>query len=134
MLFRSVRARASAYRLLRQAPGTGPVGGSACILQGAKVLATPCAIAVLASQAWRRVFAGEGVARKFGFDAVLGARGAADCTFVLGRETIAPSDGGALGRIEEELFAFLARNAKSPTDWFNIPIERVVELGARVDL
>ena len=59
---------------------------------------------------------------------------AADCTFVLGRETIAPSDGGALGRIEEELFAFLARNAKSPTDWFNIPIERVVELGARVDL
>ncbi len=54
--------------------------------------------------------------------------------YLLGRETITPSDEGRMGRIEEELFAFLSRNAKSPTDWFGLPAKQVVEVGAQVDL
>lgn len=54
--------------------------------------------------------------------------------YLLGRETITPSDAGRMGRLEEELFAFLSRNAKSPTDWFELPAKQVVEVGAQVDL
>ena len=57
-----------------------------------------------------------------------------DRVYLLGRETITPSDGGRMGRFEEGLFAFLSRNAKSPTDWFGLPPEQVVEVGAQVDL
>lgn len=54
--------------------------------------------------------------------------------YLLGRETITPSDKGRMGRIQEGLFAFMSRNAKSPTDWFSLPPEQVVEVGAQVDL
>ena len=54
--------------------------------------------------------------------------------YLLGRETITPTNGGRMGRIEEEIFAFLSRNAKSPTDWFDLPAQQVVEVGAQVDL
>jgi KUP system potassium uptake protein len=54
--------------------------------------------------------------------------------YLLGRETITPSDRGRMGRVEEHLFAFMSRNAKSPTDWFGLPAEQVVEVGAQVDL
>jgi KUP system potassium uptake protein len=34
----------------------------------------------------------------------------------------------------EKLFAALARNASSPTVFFNIPVNRVVELGTRIEI
>lgn len=39
-----------------------------------------------------------------------------------------------MGRWSEGLFSFLSRNARSPTTWFDIPPERVVELGVQLDL
>jgi K+ transporter len=36
--------------------------------------------------------------------------------------------------LAESLFAFLARNAKSAVDHFGLPVDRVVELGIRIDL
>ena len=37
-------------------------------------------------------------------------------------------------RTEEGLFAVLARNAKNATDYFRLPPEQVVEVGAQIDL
>ena len=37
-------------------------------------------------------------------------------------------------RLRDGLFAMLARNAGSVTDFFNIPANRVVELGTRVEI
>ena len=32
------------------------------------------------------------------------------------------------------LFAFLAKNARSPTEYFGIPANEVVELGAQIEI
>jgi KUP system potassium uptake protein len=58
----------------------------------------------------------------------------ADATYYVGRETFIGGKGGRLGPVAESLFAFLARNAKSAIDHFGLPVERVVELGTRIDL
>jgi len=39
-----------------------------------------------------------------------------------------------MGRLTEPLFAFLARNARSTTVHFSIPVEQVVEVGIQLDL
>ena len=58
-----------------------------------------------------------------------------DVSYFLSREKIVPvagSEGMALWR--DRLFAVLARNAGSITDFFNIPTNRVVELGTQVEI
>ena len=55
-------------------------------------------------------------------------------TYYIGRETYLATDQGLMGRWSEGLFSFLSRNARSPTTWFDIPPERVVELGVQLDL
>src|SRR5262249_1909740 len=55
-------------------------------------------------------------------------------TFVLGRETLVTSGRGRMARWRKKLFAFLARNAPSATAYFEIPPNRVVELGAQLEL
>ena len=58
-----------------------------------------------------------------------------EVTYFLSREKIVPGakvHGLALWR--DRLFAAMARNAGSITDFFNIPTNRVVELGTRVEL
>jgi KUP system potassium uptake protein len=57
-----------------------------------------------------------------------------DATFYVGRETFVAGKGGTMPPLAEALFAFLARNAKSATDHFGLPVERVIEFGTRVDL
>jgi KUP system potassium uptake protein len=58
----------------------------------------------------------------------------ADITYYLGRETFLATDAGKMGRFTEGLFGFMARNAGSPTLYFGLPPDRVVELGMQVDL
>ena len=57
-------------------------------------------------------------------------------SYFLSREKIAPSGGhkGRLARLQDGVFAAMARNAGSVTDFFNIPTNRVVELGTRVEI
>ena len=58
-----------------------------------------------------------------------------ETSFFLSRETIVPvagREGMALWR--ERMFAAMARNAGNVTDYFNIPTNRVVELGTRVEI
>jgi len=57
-----------------------------------------------------------------------------DLVYYVGRETFVAGRGGKMGVFSEGLFAFLARNAKSPSAWFGIPPEQVVELGMQLDL
>ena len=58
-----------------------------------------------------------------------------ETTFFLGRENLIPredADGMALWR--EKLFALMSRNARSATSFFRLPPNRVVELGAQIEL
>jgi KUP system potassium uptake protein len=59
-----------------------------------------------------------------------------ETSFFLNRETLVPvtgnEDGMALWR--ERMFATMARNASSITDYFNIPTNRVIELGTQIEI
>jgi KUP system potassium uptake protein len=58
----------------------------------------------------------------------------AEVTYFVGREQLIPTGGSGMGKWRERLFAYLARNAQSATAFFRIPPNRVVELGAQVEL
>ena len=45
-----------------------------------------------------------------------------------------PSGPAPMAKWRKLLFGFLARNARSAMEYFRIPPERVVELGAQVEL
>ncbi len=53
-------------------------------------------------------------------------------SFFLGRQSVVASTSSKLARWQEKLFIFLTKNAASPTDFFQIPPGRVVELGAQI--
>ena len=58
-----------------------------------------------------------------------------ETSFFLSRELIAASEGGAgMARWRDRLFAAMARNAGNVTDYFNIPNNRVIELGTRIEI
>jgi KUP system potassium uptake protein len=58
----------------------------------------------------------------------------ADVVYVIGRETFVAGRGGRMGTMSEGLFAFLSRNAKGATDYFRLPPDQVIEVGAQIDL
>jgi KUP system potassium uptake protein len=55
-------------------------------------------------------------------------------SYFLGRETVVPDREPAMALWRERIFAMLSRNALGATRYFNLPPERVVELGAQVEL
>ena len=59
-----------------------------------------------------------------------------ETSFFLSREKIVPVGGraGGMALWRERLFAVMARNAGSIVDYFNIPTNRVIELGTRVEI
>jgi KUP system potassium uptake protein len=57
-----------------------------------------------------------------------------ETSFFLSREKIVPVAGVAMPLWRDRLFATMARNAASITDFFNIPNNRVIELGTRVEI
>ncbi|HET9579129.1 MAG TPA: potassium transporter Kup [Usitatibacter sp.] len=57
-----------------------------------------------------------------------------DASFFLSREKLVPAEGVGMALWRDRLFAAMARNAGSVTDFFEIPANRVVELGARVEI
>jgi len=58
----------------------------------------------------------------------------ADTTYYLGRQTLLTSGASKLARWRKMLFTFLARNSRPPTAFFNLPPNRVVELGLQIEL
>jgi KUP system potassium uptake protein len=58
----------------------------------------------------------------------------ADTSYYLGRETLLTSGRGEMARWRKALFAFLSRNARPANMFFQIPPNRVVELGTQIEL
>ena len=59
---------------------------------------------------------------------------AADTTYFLGRETVISGARPGMARWRERLFGVLLRNAQSATAYFGLEPNRVVELGAQVEI
>jgi KUP system potassium uptake protein len=58
----------------------------------------------------------------------------ADTTYYLGRQTLLTTGASKVARWRKLLFTFLARNSRPPTAFFNLPPNRVVELGLQIEL
>ncbi|GLC27121.1 putative potassium transport system protein kup 1 [Roseisolibacter agri] len=56
-----------------------------------------------------------------------------ETSYYLGRERLLPSGKTRMMRWRKKLFVFMSRNARSATEFFNIPPNRVVELGTQVE-
>jgi len=57
-----------------------------------------------------------------------------DTTFFFSRENLIPTRGEGMSLWREHIFAAMARNAASPMTFFQIPANRVVELGAQLEI
>jgi KUP system potassium uptake protein len=57
-----------------------------------------------------------------------------ETTYFLGRETLIPSDKPGMALWREHLFTVMHRNARTATSFFCLPPNRVVELGAQIEL
>ena len=57
-----------------------------------------------------------------------------DTSFFLSRETIISTPGTGMAQWRERLFAAMARNAGSVVEYFNLPSNRVIELGTQVEI
>lgn len=53
-------------------------------------------------------------------------------SFFLGRRSVVPSAHSGMPLWQDKLFIYLMKNATNPTDFYNIPAGRVVEMGAQV--
>ncbi|HET7566118.1 MAG TPA: potassium transporter Kup [Gemmatimonadaceae bacterium] len=56
-----------------------------------------------------------------------------DTTYYLGRERLLPTGRSPMARWRKSIFVFMSRNARSATEFFSIPPNRVVELGAQIE-
>jgi KUP system potassium uptake protein len=57
-----------------------------------------------------------------------------DTTFFLARDAITPAKSPGMAVWRERLFATMMQNAAKPSDFYNIPANRLVELGAKVEI
>ncbi|PJA42478.1 MAG: potassium transporter Kup, partial [Lysobacterales bacterium CG_4_9_14_3_um_filter_62_6] len=57
-----------------------------------------------------------------------------DTTFFLSRETLVPTDRPGMALWRDKLFAYMSRNAESATAFFQIPGNRLIELGTQVEI
>jgi KUP system potassium uptake protein len=57
-----------------------------------------------------------------------------DTTYYVGRARLLPVGPAPMMRWRKRLFAFMSWKASSVTDFFGLPPDRVVELGARIEL
>ncbi len=57
-----------------------------------------------------------------------------DLTYYLGRERLLPTGKARLARWRKKLYILLSQNSRSATEYFAIPPNRVVELGAQIEM
>ena len=57
-----------------------------------------------------------------------------ETSFFFSRETLIPTDMPGMALWRERLFAWMSRNAQSAMSFFNIPPNRVIELGTQIEL
>ena len=56
-----------------------------------------------------------------------------ETSYYVGRTRLLPTGPAAMMKWRKLLFGFLSRNARSATEYFRIPPDRVVELGAQIE-
>ncbi len=56
-----------------------------------------------------------------------------DSTYYLGREQLIPTGSTGMARWRKRIFAIMSKNSRSATQFFGIPPNRVVELGAQIE-
>ncbi len=57
-----------------------------------------------------------------------------DTSYFLSRDTVIPTFGGGMAMWREKLFASMHRNASAAADFLNLPANRIVELGSKVEI
>jgi KUP system potassium uptake protein len=57
-----------------------------------------------------------------------------DTSYFLSRDIVIPTFGGGMSMWREKLFASMHRNAAGAADFLNLPSNRIVELGAKVEI
>jgi KUP system potassium uptake protein len=57
-----------------------------------------------------------------------------ETSFFLSRETVIPVTDGGMAMWREQLFVFMTRNTSSIVEYFNIPTNRVIELGTQIEI
>ena len=57
-----------------------------------------------------------------------------DTSYFLSRDTVVPTFGGGMAMWREKLFANMHRNAAAAADFLNLPTNRIVELGTKVEI
>jgi KUP system potassium uptake protein len=57
-----------------------------------------------------------------------------DVTYYVGRPQLLPTGPARMAKWRKLVFAFMARNARPVTQFFNLPVTSVVEIGAQVEL
>jgi KUP system potassium uptake protein len=62
------------------------------------------------------------------------AKSVMDTTYYLGRETLLPTGAARLATWRKRLFIVMARNAQTASSFFGLPPNRVVEMGAQIQL
>ncbi|HEY2658460.1 MAG TPA: potassium transporter Kup [Caulobacteraceae bacterium] len=55
-------------------------------------------------------------------------------SFFLGRKTVVATSRKGLGQLQDRLYILLAKNTANPTDFFQIPPGRVLEMGAQLSI
>jgi KUP system potassium uptake protein len=57
-----------------------------------------------------------------------------DTSYFLSRDTVVPTFGGGMAMWREKIFANMHRNAAAAADFLNLPTNRIVELGTKVEI
>jgi KUP system potassium uptake protein len=57
-----------------------------------------------------------------------------ETSYFLSRDTVIPTFGGGMAMWREKLFASMHRNASAAADFLNLPTNRIVELGTKVEI
>lgn len=57
-----------------------------------------------------------------------------ETSFYLGRDTLLPTGDGPLGLWEKYIFMFLSKNSRPATSYFEIPLDRVIEVGTQLEI
>ncbi|OWW19586.1 potassium transporter Kup [Noviherbaspirillum denitrificans] len=57
-----------------------------------------------------------------------------ETSFFIARQNVVPTVGSGMAAWREQLFATLSRNARDAADYFRVPTNRVIELGAQVEI
>jgi len=57
-----------------------------------------------------------------------------ETSFFIARQTVIPTLGKGMATWRENLFAAMSRNARDAADYYGVPPNRVIELGAQIEI